>query len=277
MVNPARALSPATYTGTQLASQLLCKAPPLVLESNGYMRNVLATLLRDAGARSVLTASNVAAALDTMHQETPSLVLADWSFDMDPHEDRIKFIRRMRSACRADYRLTPVILLSPGRGRSEIAQARDAGVTEFLIKPVAPTTLVERLRSMETNTRAFVESARFSGPDRRRRTNNNQANFKRSRDVEAGHSSALQAARAASVAVARDTLLSRDPLAIRIGKSLQRFIAHITDYSATEEEVVDMHRAALARLAQMVDDGDELRGPVVDGLERVVAKRMGNI
>jgi two-component system chemotaxis response regulator CheY len=276
MANTQRALSPATYTGTQLASELLRQAPPLVLESNGYMRNLLATLLRDAGAHSVLTVSNVAAALDTMRQQPPGVVLADWSFDTEPQEDRIKFIRRIRSASRADYRSTPVILLSPARGQSEIAQARDAGVTEFLIKPIAPTTLVERLRSMETNTRPFVESARFSGPDRRRRTNNNQENFKRSHDVEAGHSSAMQAARAASVAVARDTLRSRDPLAIRIGKSLQRFIAHISEYSAIEEEVVDMHRAALAQLAQMIDDGDPLRGPVVHGLESVVAKRMGN-
>jgi two-component system chemotaxis response regulator CheY len=277
MSKTQRTLSPATYTGNQLASELLNQAPPLVLESNGYMRNLLATLLRDAGAQNVLTVSDVSSALDTMRQQTPGLVLADWSYDADPREDRIKFVRRMRAASRAAYHSTPVILLSPARGRSEIEQARDAGVTEFLIKPIAPTTLVERLRFMEKNMRPFVQSPRFSGPDRRRRANGNQSNFKRRVDVSEGQASAMQAAHAASIAVARDTLQSGDPLAVRVGKSLQRFIAQVSDYTAAEEEVVDMHRAALARLAQMIDDGNPLRHPVVEGLERVVAKRMHHI
>ena len=36
-----------------------------------------------------------------------------------------------------------------------------------------------------------------------------------------------------------------------------------------------MHRAALAQLVRMVEDGNPLREPVVTGLEQVVAKRMG--
>ena len=69
--------------------------------------------------------------------------------------------------------------------------------------------------------------------------------------------------------------MTGDRLAIRVGRSLQRFLTTVSDYTPVEAEVVAMHRAALAQLVRMVEDGNPLREPVVTGLEQVVAKRMG--
>ena len=49
-------------------------------------------------------------------------------------------------------------------------EARDAGVTEFLVKPVSAKALVDRLRTVIERQRMFVRAESYTGPDRRRRT-----------------------------------------------------------------------------------------------------------
>ena len=54
------------------------------------------------------------------------------------------------------------------RGR-RVAEARDAGVNEFLAKPLSATLLVQRLNGLVASERSFVETATYYGPCRRRR------------------------------------------------------------------------------------------------------------
>jgi len=53
--------------------------------------------------------------------------------------------------------------------RQYVERARDAGVTEFLIKPVTPRGLFLRIQEVIERPRPFVKSPAFIGPDRRRR------------------------------------------------------------------------------------------------------------
>ena len=53
--------------------------------------------------------------------------------------------------------------------RSRVEQARDAGVNEFILKPLTPTALVSRLEAVLQRPRAFVRLPSYFGPDRRRR------------------------------------------------------------------------------------------------------------
>ena len=249
--------------------------PALVLESNAFMRNLIVSILRDAGARNIVPASRADYALDALRDTAPGMIVCDWSDQSDPREDRLGWIRRIRGTARASFRETPVILVSRPRARQEIETARDAGATEFLITPVAPVTLISRATSLQNKPRDFIQATRFQGPNRRRRPRPPMAQaLKRGVDVEAGLTTPMAAARAGAMAFAEETYRSGDPLAIRVARSLQRFIASIGDYSAVEHEVVEMHRAALAQLVRMTGAGDPLRGPVVTGLEQVVAKRM---
>jgi len=47
--------------------------------------------------------------------------------------------------------------------------ARDAGITEFLVKPFSTKTLYNRLEQIIDNPRSFVFSSAYVGPERRRR------------------------------------------------------------------------------------------------------------
>lgn len=248
--------------------------PALVLNSNSFMRNLVIGLLRDAGVRDVLVANRSDSALHLLQEAAPSLVVADWSDQQDPGEDRVRLLQRIRND-RTEFRDTPVILLSSPRSRHDIERARDAGANEFLVTPLAPITMINRLKAMQAQPRGFIDASRFAGPDRRRRARReNGPSLKRIADVGAGLTTAMAAARCAAMALAHETRLSGDPLAIRVGRSLQRYIVSLDDYTPVEAEVVEMHRAALAQLIRMADDGNPLRTPVVNGLEEIVAKRL---
>ncbi|MGK0267315.1 MAG: CheY-like chemotaxis protein [Maricaulis sp.] len=251
------------------------KQPTLVLNANSFMRNILIGVLRDAGVRDIIITTHAGAALRAMHESAPALIVADWMEPVDKAEDRVRLLQRIRGAEQGQYRDTPIILLSAPRTRLDIERARDAGANEFLITPLAPITMINRLKAMQTQPRAFIEASRYAGPDRRRRPRKEMGpSLKRTADVEAGLTTPMAAARSASFALAHETRLSGDPLAIRIGRSLQRFIASLLHYTPVEAEVVEMHRAALAQIVRMADDGNPLRDPVVSGLEQIVANRL---
>jgi DNA-binding response OmpR family regulator len=54
--------------------------------------------------------------------------------------------------------------------RHRVEAARDAGVTEFLAKPITAVNLLTRITEIVERPRAFVRCDSYFGPDRRRRT-----------------------------------------------------------------------------------------------------------
>jgi two-component system, chemotaxis family, chemotaxis protein CheY len=50
-----------------------------------------------------------------------------------------------------------------------VGEARDAGVNEFLAKPLTARGVIERIHQVVENPRPFVRSDDYFGPDRRRR------------------------------------------------------------------------------------------------------------
>ena len=59
--------------------------------------------------------------------------------------------------------------------RARVTVARDAGVTEFLAKPISAKALYERIFNVVANPRPFVKTKTYFGPDRRRNVNPNYA------------------------------------------------------------------------------------------------------
>lgn len=52
--------------------------------------------------------------------------------------------------------------------RARVVQARDAGVTEYLVKPLSARLLSRRIQAVIEKSRPFVRTKSFFGPDRRR-------------------------------------------------------------------------------------------------------------
>ena len=65
-----------------------------------------------------------------------------------------------------------------------VIEARDAGVTEFLAKPISPKSLYTRVHSIVTRPREFVRTKSYFGPDRRRHDLDFTGENRRQEDAE---------------------------------------------------------------------------------------------
>ena len=67
----------------------------------------------------------------------------------------------------------PIIMLTGHSEKKRVIAARDAGVTEFLAKPISAKALYQRIVNVVANPRPFIKTKTYFGPDRRRNVNPN--------------------------------------------------------------------------------------------------------
>jgi CheY-like chemotaxis protein len=137
----------------------------LVVEDHDQMRAILVTALRGLGFPQIREAADAAEALRVVADFAPDLILTDLIM---PAQDGVQFARAVRAAD-GEGAFVPIIMVTGHPSLARVTAARDAGVDEFLAKPVTGQALAERIRRVVEERRAFVRSGDFFGPDRRRR------------------------------------------------------------------------------------------------------------
>jgi CheY-like chemotaxis protein len=138
----------------------------MIIDDNAFMRTTLRRLLEYFGAQRFQEAPDGAEAFKIMQSWSPDIVLIDW--EMSPLNG-IEFTKMVRNSHRDSERFLPIILISGHSEQWRIAQARDAGVTEYLAKPVSAKSVMSRIRTIVEKPRPFIKAADYFGPDRRRR------------------------------------------------------------------------------------------------------------
>lgn len=112
----------------------------LVVEDDTTNADMICILLRSWG-HEVMLAGNASAALNTLSETTFDLLLVDIRM---PDMDGTELTRRIRSGEREGVRL-PIIALTANVADDARAECLDAGMDEFLTKPVDPEALGELL------------------------------------------------------------------------------------------------------------------------------------
>jgi len=130
------------------------------------MRVLLAEILRAIGINQIYEACDGAEGLQMMRSHPVDIVLTDLA--MEPL-DGIDFVRLLRNAPDSPNRLAPIIMITGHFTLARIREARDAGVNEFLAKPITARGVIERLHQIIDHSRPFVRTDGYFGPDRRRR------------------------------------------------------------------------------------------------------------
>jgi PleD family two-component response regulator len=138
----------------------------LIVDDYPPMRTILRIMLQALGIRDIGEANDGLSALEAMQAFRADIVIADYR--MVP-VNGVELTHRIRGGDAGIDPFTPVIMVSGHSEKSRICEARDAGVTEFLVKPISATFLYHRLRAVIENPRPFIRSPDFFGPDRRRR------------------------------------------------------------------------------------------------------------
>ncbi|KAA5803895.1 response regulator [Alkalicaulis satelles] len=138
----------------------------LILEDNAHMSTILRTILQGFGVRAIAETRDAADAFETMRSTNPDLALVDY---MLGDVDGLEFTRLIRTASDSPNKYLPIIMVSGHTDRKRVMEAINAGVNEYLAKPVRPVDLYNRLVSLIERPRRFVKAPGYFGPDRRRR------------------------------------------------------------------------------------------------------------
>lgn len=138
----------------------------LVADSNSYMRRLTRMMLTNLGTRSIYEAADGVAALDAIRTVSPDVMIMNW--DM-PVLDGPEVMRIVRSPDAFPKPNLPIIMLTDLGLRSRVHAAIKLGVHEFLVKPISPLILQQRLLSIMLHPRPMVRTGSYYIPMPRRR------------------------------------------------------------------------------------------------------------
>ncbi len=144
----------------------LAKLRVVVVDDNTGMRRLLRSVLAGFGCSNVAEASSGRAALAALHEAPTDLLITDLL--MEPM-DGIELVREIRTLENGLNPYLPIIMVTGSAKPAVVARARDAGVNEFLAKPVSAAQVWSRVWAVVERPRPFVKASVYFGPDRRRR------------------------------------------------------------------------------------------------------------
>ncbi len=142
----------------------------LIIDDNAHMRRILRTLLHGFGAREVYEAEDGAGGLEAFTHYSPDIVITDWAM---PIFDGLELTQMIRQPGANTNPYVPIIMLTGHSEKKRVVTARDAGITEFVAKPISAKALYQRVLNVVANPRPFIKTRNYFGPDRRRNVNPN--------------------------------------------------------------------------------------------------------
>ena len=138
----------------------------LILDDNAHMRGLMRVILASFGVRRIDEAADVAEAWGIAAGGTIDLAFVDFKLG---GIDGLDFCRRIRNGPDSPDIYMPIIMITAYSERGRVLQAINAGVDEFLVKPIRAVDVANRVNAVIERRRPFVQSADYFGPDRRRR------------------------------------------------------------------------------------------------------------
>jgi two-component system chemotaxis response regulator CheY len=138
----------------------------MVVDDNQHMRKLVVTILQAFGAIQIFEAADGNRAWTMMREVNPDVVFLDWQMDGMSGIDLVKMIR---TSSQSPNPFVPIVMLTGHTHIDHVRQARDAGVNEFLAKPVSVRAIMSRMVAVIEHPRAYVRTKGYFGPCRRRR------------------------------------------------------------------------------------------------------------
>jgi CheY-like chemotaxis protein len=138
----------------------------LVADDNQHMRAILVVMLNSFGIKAIREVKDGADGMEALRRWPADLAVVD--FQMEP-VDGVAFTRMVRTAPDTPNPYLPIIMLTGHSEMARVTEARDAGVNEFIVKPLTAKVLVDRINACIYRQRPFIRCEGYFGPDRRRK------------------------------------------------------------------------------------------------------------
>lgn len=277
----------------------------LVADGSAFHRRLTTETLRVAGRVLIDYAENGAQCLMALGYCQPEILIADWNLDDGRGLDLVKRIRGGEAG--QEFRKLAIVMVASRNSASDVEQARNAGIDELILRPFSAQTILKRISEVRSRRRDFVESARYTGPCRRRRAPTDSYDGPRRRlfDTNDKHADApelqirkglarmycerigallrvLQPGDAASV---RDICLTcgqlsslasdmKERLLMSAASSLFNYVKGIGAEAPLNVDVVQAHLDAIVQLAELPNHQVEIRQTVTQQLSVMVTKKL---
>jgi len=138
----------------------------LIVDDSIVIRSLTKWALKSGNAGAVREAADGAGALRVLERFSPDVILVNCR---TLPVDGLDFVRRVRDPEIGVHAFARIVMMSSCRRYRQVLAARDAGVDEFLVKPLSRAQLLAGIRTVIDNPRPFNRTDGYFGPDRRRK------------------------------------------------------------------------------------------------------------
>ncbi|HEY0105466.1 MAG TPA: response regulator [Rhizomicrobium sp.] len=138
----------------------------MVVDDNQHMRKLVVTILQAFGVMQIFESGDGNRAWSMLRDANPDVIFLDWMLE---GLSGIGLVKLVRTSSQTPNPFVPIIMLTGYTQADHVRQARDAGVNEFLAKPVSVNAIMMRLVSVIEHPRPYVRTKAYFGPCRRRR------------------------------------------------------------------------------------------------------------
>ena len=138
----------------------------LVVDDSIHMQQILRSILASMRIEKVRAVSTPAEAFSVIQSWVPDIILTELALG---NTDGLDFVRRIRDGADGTNPFVPIFLLTGSTEVARVKEARDAGVTDVLAKPVSIKALYDRFVAAVQDPRPYVKTKTYMGPDRRRK------------------------------------------------------------------------------------------------------------
>lgn len=138
----------------------------LVVESTKEMFSLFKSVLNmlSIPERNIYAAYSDTEGFQKFCQQKHDIIITDWLSNPDKG---IKLTKTIRTDNKSPNKFVPIIMTAGSGHFSRVIRARDAGISEYLVKPFAADALAQRITRVIEKQRHFIVAETYTGPDRR--------------------------------------------------------------------------------------------------------------
>lgn len=117
--------------------------PILVVDDYATMIRIIRNLLNQVGFTNIHEATNGKEALEKLETTPIKLIISDWNMEPVSGLDLLKSVR-----ANDNYKSTPFIMVTAESKPENVMAAKEAGVSNYIVKPFNAATLKQKLATV---------------------------------------------------------------------------------------------------------------------------------
>lgn len=114
----------------------------LVVDDSSTMRRIIANTLKKLGHSDIVEAGDGKEGMAALDANPIDLVITDWNM---PNMDGLTFVKEIRAGA---HTALPILMVTTNAAKEDVIEALKAGVNNYVVKPMTPETLGEKIKAI---------------------------------------------------------------------------------------------------------------------------------